>query len=79
MPFIPAPSRGLLRLYVQPNVHVEEGREIHENGIEEDLDEVVADDAAKNAEEAPCLRAVERNLKILPGQKVSITVGCQAK
>ncbi|KAI5100366.1 RNA helicase Mov10l1, partial [Silurus meridionalis] len=32
-----------------------------------------------NAEEAPRLRAIERNLSILPGEKVSITIGCHAK
>lgn len=85
IPSIRAPGRGLIAghgLYVLPNlssVSVEEDEERHEHGTEVDIDEGVADDGEKNAEETPRLRAIERNLNILPGDKVSITVGCQAK
>lgn len=67
-------------MLVNPSsVPVEEDGERHENGTGVDIAEGVADDGEKNAEEAPRLRAIEKNLKILPGEKVSITVGCQAK
>ncbi|KAF4081456.1 hypothetical protein AMELA_G00161620 [Ameiurus melas] len=85
VPFIRAPSRGLIARHgfdvpVNPSsLPLEEDGERHENGTGVDIAEGVADDGEKNAEEAPCLRAIERNLKILPGEKVSITVGCQAK
>lgn len=51
----------------------------NENCIEADIDEKVADDGGENAEKVPGLQAMEKNLKILPGEKVFITVGCQAK
>ncbi|XP_060764793.1 RNA helicase Mov10l1 [Neoarius graeffei] len=85
MPFIQAPGRGLLAghsLYVLPNlssVSVEEDEERYEHGIEVDIDEGVADDGEKNAEETPRLRSIERNLNVLPGEELSITVGCEAK
>lgn len=85
MPFIQAPGRGLLAghsLYVLPSlssVSVEEDEERYEHGIEVDIDEGVADDGEKNAEETPRLRSIERNLNVLPGEELSITVGCEAK
>ncbi|XP_058263651.1 RNA helicase Mov10l1 [Hemibagrus wyckioides] len=85
MPVLQAPGRGLIArhgLRVLPNfssVPAEADDERHNNGIEVDIDEEVANNSEKNAEEAKCVRAIEKNLNILPGEKVSITVGCQAK
>lgn len=85
MPFLQTPGRSLIsrhRLGVLPvpfSVPVEEDAKRHKNNIDLDIDEEVANDGEKNAEEAPCLRAIEKNLNILPGEKVSIIVGCQAK
>lgn len=85
LPFIQAPGRDLIAghglnvLHNSSSVPVEEDEERHENGIEVDIDEEAVDDRGKNAEEAPSLRAMERNLKLLPGEKVSIAVVCQAK
>lgn len=85
MPVLQAPDRGLIArhgLLVLPNfssVPVEADDERHKNGIEVDNDEEVANNTEKNAEESKCLRAIEKNLKILPREKVCITVGCQAK
>lgn len=85
MPFIPGLGRSIIAgrgLYPLPNsscVPVEKDGERHENGIDVDIDEEVSDDREKMAEEAPRLRTIERNFKILPGQKVSITVDCLAK
>ncbi|XP_053341140.1 RNA helicase Mov10l1 isoform X2 [Clarias gariepinus] len=85
MSFIRAPGSGLITrrgCYLLRNpsfVHVEKNGERHKNSVELDVDDKVADDGEKNAEEATNLRAIERNLKILPGEQVSITVGCQAK
>lgn len=81
---IPSPGRGIIArrgLCVLPNsssVSVEKDGERHENGIDVDIDEEVSDDR-EMMEEAPRLRTIEKNLKILPGQKVSIHVDCLAK
>ncbi|KAF7701979.1 hypothetical protein HF521_001262 [Silurus meridionalis] len=81
MPFLRVSGRGIGSghgLYDFPSsssVPVGEDGERHKNGFVEDIDKEVTD----NAEEAPRLRAIERNLSILPGEKVSITIGCHAK
>lgn len=85
MPFIQALSRGRMAghgRYGLPNsftVPVKEDGGGNENCIEADIDEKVADDGGEDAEEAPGLWAMEKDLQILPGEKVFMTVGCQAK
>lgn len=85
MPVFQNLGRGLIAGHgrrVQPNIYsVPEvkNKERLENGLKVDTNEDIADNGKKNAKKALRLRAVEKNLKILPGEKVSITVGCQAK
>ncbi|TSK13400.1 RNA helicase Mov10l1 [Bagarius yarrelli] len=85
VPFIPNPSTDPIAghdLGVLPNpssVPVEERHKKGTNAGMMKLDKEVADDPEENAEKAPRVRAIEKNLAILPGEKVSISVGCQAK
>uniref|UniRef100_A0A3B4CIA1 RNA helicase n=1 Tax=Pygocentrus nattereri TaxID=42514 RepID=A0A3B4CIA1_PYGNA len=87
-PFVPsfrAASRGLVGghgfypLLCLSNEAVEEKAEGNETDSEVDEDGEPKDDGEKDSGKTPALLSVERNLKIVPGEKVSVAVSCHAK
>ncbi|XP_062857767.1 RNA helicase Mov10l1 [Trichomycterus rosablanca] len=85
MPSVRVSGRGLLAgqgLYVLPRPSSrpeEKKKEGYENGIDVDIDEEVEDIKENNAKETSAVLAIERNMEILPAEKVTISVDCQAK
>ncbi|XP_066526077.1 RNA helicase Mov10l1 [Hoplias malabaricus] len=74
-----AGRHGLYTLLGLSCVNVEETGAYRETNGEVDIDGSSDNDGEKIIEETPAVRAVECNLEIIPGKKVSIIVGCQAK